>query len=439
MTGHYYVWAVAALIAIAFPLIVIAIRGNIRAERIGIIIELEKAFQFPTKNPSLELVKSKYDQAENKIKARQLIFSAIPYMMISTIGIGIILTPVDTVFDGTTATRGALFHPLLFMTNLEKCPPLPATQNTLEPQAAPAALPAEAAPAAPLAMPGTVTECDFADALTILAFTFAGGILFSLHYLLRAVTNFELGPLTFLRVTVHMLFALATVMALWRFSPDLPMFREFGSAWYIIGFAFGFFPEFGLRYVLSRLPLYVKGHRQDLLPKSPIVPIQLIDGIDAGSAFRLEELVIYDVQNLATFNPILLHVETPFGFYESIDWVAQAQLCTIVGPEAFLDLRLRNIRTIFDLERATLHHGSSPAIRRGIADIVMPPEQKTAGHLPEGQAPIELSDDDLVHLFTVMMDDLHVHRLRQVWETVVTRLGTQFDYLSPLGKPLLPK
>ncbi|MFX8335513.1 hypothetical protein ABTL52_19890, partial [Acinetobacter baumannii] len=86
--------------------------------------------------------------------------------------------------------------------------------------------------------------------------------------------------------------------------------------------------------------------------------------------FRLEVNGINEVQNLATANAILLHIETPYGLYQTIDWVAQAQLCTIVGPERFLAFRQFTIRTIFDLERATLSLRSTSQLRRIIGAIL---------------------------------------------------------------------
>ncbi|MBB3933107.1 hypothetical protein GGR25_004171 [Kaistia hirudinis] len=371
----------------------------------------------------------------------------------------------------------------------------------------------------------------------MLSIAFLGAYASAMTILVRAVCLFDLSATTFMRATLQIVTSLAAAIVLWNCLRGLTLDHVCGTSpgkvLYPFVFAIGFVPDAGLNYVLAWISnrewakasvatSVVEAQKQERAAgfaaglasflkltdnrfndATRSVPLDAIDGIDFFTRFRLAAAGVYEVQNLAVANPILLHVETPYGIYQTIDWVAQAQLCTVVGLERFLILRQHNIRTIFDLERAVLSLKSTQAFRRAVGSILMAttqisrdieslgkikmrnpdspdsapldmdafdrlmfeeslkkakyrvklplydtPTAPCGYHVRVEQTPasttqpimsfdiiqdgtrtkykvFEVEDEDatIKHMVRVVMDDLHVIRLRQIWETISRRIG----------------
>ena len=211
--------------------------------------------------------------------------------------------------------------------------------------------------------------------------------------------------------------------------------------WLLTAFVIGFYPDLGLSMLLRSRQLDDAKKVYDGVGKDfEIVPIDIVDGIDYDARTRLAEFGITDIQHLATYNPIVMFAETPsLGLYQAIDWVAQAQLCNAVGIQAFVRLRQWRIRSIFDLERVIANDQDLPDYVAAVVEALVQTSPQAAAiqkGLQAGAATSGQMNTKAVNLIvTVMMDDLHVMRLRQLWWIIKTRLGPNSETLFPASLP----
>jgi hypothetical protein len=174
----------------------------------------------------------------------------------------------------------------------------------------------------------------------------------------------------------------------------------------VLGIAFlsGLYPSLGVNVLIDRLPHWLRLKRG--VPQAVYIsrsfPLDLIDGIDPSIRFRLNQLEIAEVQNLATANPILLYVEAPYGLLEVIDWMAQAQLLIELGPERFLDARAAGVRDMV----AFLELGRSEEGRRVLAPLLL--------------SDAEVNSEALQVRFDAIARKLHVQHLHHWW-TVISK------------------
>lgn len=274
------------------------------------------------------------------------------------------------------------------------------------------------------------------------------GVLFTVRAFNQAINNFDLSPLSLVGAAVNLAFGVATALlvtfTVWQgmSGPSLHGLEaaEAFPAMVATAFAAGYFPDVTVRNILrlSQLRSY-KRDDASIYNSFKAVPVEVIDGIDSEIRNRLSDYHIASVQNLAAANPLMLFVETPFGVYQIMDWVAQAQLCASVGPTTLLALWRLGIRTIFDLERVALDercydddlireigailwqgHDHGRAMARGEASGFPPPYPT----LRAIRADIRFR-----------LESPHVHRLRQIFNQVSESIGDEARRLPPVGGP----
>jgi hypothetical protein len=321
------------------------------------------------------------------------------------------------------------------------------------------------------------------NVMTIAAITFVGAYLSSLRYLIQALAVFDLSGYTVIRQAAMITISVLASAALYRAVPDLgavlalvgeetsgPV-NDLPTLWILLALAFGLLPGSVLQFVLVKIGTQINWIKQSddrFIEWTRVVPLDAIDGIDFFTRFRLEECGISDVQSLATYNPIMLHIETPFGIYQTVDWIAQALLCCVVGLDRFLLLRQFNVRTIFDLERALKQNkdGMTQQDRDAIdqfdriyAAVLLAPtgpmkalQQKSTAKflIPDGETIQEVDASEfsiwamktistnpeaaskaIEHLMDWIGDDLHVRRLRRLWNEISDSLGPTSLELTP--------
>jgi hypothetical protein len=410
------------LLSIAVPAAIFLGRNNVRSRRRDLVRDLVNLFGFakdsqgnPIIIPSLELVKWKYDPHPRYDPDRLSATGEVPDAA-GLISFWYFLLPTCIYI---------LFTCLGFCVSF---------------------LPVMPGHPTPFSLGGwaSLTDPERLSLMSTISYTFLGGYIWTINYLLKRVSNFDLSPLSFLRASAHILFGAFVSAVLWHGINEFYRGSDLGSGRGVgiaLAFLVGFFPELGLSRLLAKYPqMRLKRIGPATTELCEELPLDTIVGIDAYIKFRLGEFEIEDVQNLATVNPIQLFVETPYNLYEILDWVAQAQLIVAVGSAKTVKLREINVRTIFDLEEALRNKSFSATI----LDILLPAhariEAVTTSPARAAGSPGRSKDDkiQILHdraaqagseeidvgstLAAIMGADLHVQRLRQLRDVIAMRL-----------------
>jgi hypothetical protein len=400
MDHQWVVFSLSAALSFLLPVAIIAVRQTVKRQRQGVIRDLEKVFEAKAEQiiPSFEFVKFKYF-VDHSIQGPSHKDTPIPILFLSSIPLVLILFCL-----------GAFAFNALIALVLEQ-------------------------PYRPFWSNASLRHEDTKTWLFVLVVAYLGSYLFVIRELLRSVSNFDLGPTTLLAAAIHVLFGAITAVIIATAADQIfPNNTAAKTALIVSAFVVGFVPELGIRTLLRSTQLWMfKREDPGILKAFVATPVEIIDGVDSEVRGYLSHFNITSVQNLATANPIMLFVETPYGVYQIIDWVAQAQLCAALGPRIVTEIWKMGIRTIFDLEMAVLGN-STASLRHEIGRVIVSgrneKEQSQLG-LGSGSVPSKETDRIVITLVEMLIDDLHIHRLRQIWNRISERLGPENRRLTP--------
>jgi hypothetical protein len=183
--------------------------------------------------------------------------------------------------------------------------------------------------------------------LTGISFGFLGAYLYSLSQLTRAYFTVDLTPNTFIAATVRIISAsVMTLVVSFAFilGPD-------SGTWHnrtlvllpIIGFAFGYFPDWALR-AIKQTALKVIGQKVEG-EEYGSTSLRLVSGMSDLHAGRMEREGCDNVENLATCDPLELAIRTGFSYRQVRMWIGEACLRTALTVDFELFVATTGVRT----------------------------------------------------------------------------------------------
>lgn len=178
--------------------------------------------------------------------------------------------------------------------------------------------------------------------LVAFAFGFLGALLYSLRDAVHRSNSADLYPKTYIFYLVRFVVATTVSVCLAYFVFDVFPLNLAPVVFLLIGY----FPDRIILYLDDQLSRRL-GLRSDTYKP---LPLGMIRGISDYKIFRLREIGISDVQNLATANLKYLKENLPYGTQTLCDWVAQGMLC-VHFPDNMQALRNYGIGNILELEQ----------------------------------------------------------------------------------------
>ncbi len=253
---------------------------------------------------------------------------------------------------------------------------------------------------------GEKNQALIAQSVSVLAFAFLGGFIWSATNIIRRLIANDLAPSVYYSAGIRILLAsvVALVLSFLLGDKSGPEFIGFKSSLSAIAFLTGMFPERFLQYLIK---VFQKLVNPDNLNTDQL-SLYRIQGISMQHKERLEEMGIDNAQNLATASLTQLLIETPYKSRQILDWIGQAKLLCY-AKEDMEKLQSVGIRTVFDLFST----------------------QKTSAYLQEMSNNLGINGPLLHNIHDQVMADRGINSLYQFLNGVNTPDGEENKAASP--------
>lgn len=170
--------------------------------------------------------------------------------------------------------------------------------------------------------------------LSTVSFAFLGAFIWMIQNLITRIMARNINPATFYAMSINIVLATTVAAVLHHIYHGgvnirlgLPSAAEAPAIMIGLGFLTGMAPDVALEKI--RTGLKFKRDRDGETP----MPLSQLQGISSFTEFRLKEMSLDSVQNLAQANAVELFMMTPASIQTCLDWVGQAQLHLLAGDK----------------------------------------------------------------------------------------------------------
>jgi hypothetical protein len=197
------------------------------------------------------------------------------------------------------------------------------------------------------------------QSLEVMCFAYLGWYVWAVSTIFSRIVTLELVAATFWSILIRLVIAVFVALMFRFLLPGLPWIGEHSKLLAEgIGFGVGLFPDSALQFLADKLHHYLL----DTGAGTEELPLELIQGVSSFRKLRLFEMGLDNCQNLASINAIELYFTSNLKLVEVIDWIAQAQLVTLVGKNNFKTLLENGYRNAIDFHCAAKSPGAQKVL-----------------------------------------------------------------------------